>query len=476
MNFNTFRSVSRYCLREAVGRGGITAPGAGFRSLCLVVILMSALSPLNAQTVSGQKPTAAQMPMAAYKLIAIKVTGTKRYSQDQVIAASGLQIGSSAGDDDFRRATERLGASGVFTDVAYSFAYSPAGTKLTLQVTDSTRFLPVRFEDFVWFSDDELQHKLHERAPLYTGELPFTGGLADQVSDVLQAMLVENNVAGHVEYLRFSKPGGEVDSIRYSVSSVAILIRNIEFTGAGANELPLLETAGRKLADREYASSVMSMFAEHQLLPVYRARGYLKAAFGPPQPKVAKQSTPQASDDNRNLTLIDVVFAVEPGRQYKLTGIEWSGNHAIPTETLRTLIHAKTGQPANAVKLQAELGEVEKLYGTLGYIDAKVIAEPKLDDGGETVAYRLDVHEENLYRMGELDIRGLENHFTASLRELWKIKAGAPYDASYLAEFLPQAIKLLTPNLDWEVTTHATPNSHDKTVDVELRYSVKVPQ
>ena len=44
--------------------------------------------------------------------------------------------------------------------------------------------------------------KLHERIPLFKGELPTTGRLPDQVSDVLQAMLVENGIPGHVEYLR----------------------------------------------------------------------------------------------------------------------------------------------------------------------------------------------------------------------------------------------------------------------------------
>ena len=106
--------------------------------------------------------------------------------------------------------------------------------------------------------------------------------MADEVSDVLQAMLVENSIPGHVEYLRAGKQDGPVDSINYHVTDVLIQVRKIEFTGAAADDVPALEAAGRKLADREYSRSRLNLLVQHQLLPVYYARGYLKAQFGDP--------------------------------------------------------------------------------------------------------------------------------------------------------------------------------------------------
>jgi hypothetical protein len=38
------------------------------------------------------------------------------------------------------------------------------------------------------------------------------------------------------------------------------------------------------------------------------------------------------------------------------------------------------------------------------------------------------------------------------------------------------ANKLLPTSLDWEVVPHVTPNIRDKTVDVDLQYSVKAPK
>ena len=64
----------------------------------------------------------------------------------------------------------------------------------------------------------------------------------------------------------------------------------------------------------------------------------------------------------------------------------------------------------------------------------------------------------------------------AKLREAWKIRFGEVYDSTYLREYLPAAHKLLPANLDWEAESHVTANVRDKTVDVDLIYSVKAPK
>jgi outer membrane protein assembly factor BamA len=417
-----------------------------------------------------------QMPPAARTLIAVKVTGTKRFAQDDVVATSGLRMGTTVGEDDFKRAARRLGDTGVFSDIAFSYSYSSAGTKLELQVTDAEKFLPARFEDFVWFTDEELRQKVKEHIPLFSGDLPVAGRLPDEVSDVLQALLVEKGVPGHVNYLRYAHEGGPVESINYSVSDVLIRIRKVQFTGAGTTELPLLDAAAQRLADREYSRSRMSDFVEHQLLPIYRARGYLKASFGLPQPHVVPAPTTDNSSEARNQTFVDVALAVDSGQQYVLSRLDWSGNREIPTETLQSLTSAKVGQPANLVRLAEGLLEAKTLYGARGYINCSIMIEPQFDDLAKTVALRLEVDEDSVYRMGELEFRGLDNSLTAKLRSAWKLRQGDVYDATYLKEYLPEAHRLLPVSLDWEVTPHVTANIRDKTVDVDLQYTAKAPK
>ena len=107
-------------------------------------------------------------------------------------------------EDDFKKAARTLGMTGAFDDVAYSFQYSPEGTKLELQVQDAEKFVPARFDNLVWFSDQELLDQLHAQVPLFQGQLPITGDLADEVSNALQALLITRNVPGRADYLRLA--------------------------------------------------------------------------------------------------------------------------------------------------------------------------------------------------------------------------------------------------------------------------------
>ncbi|MGA7220781.1 MAG: POTRA domain-containing protein, partial [Candidatus Sulfotelmatobacter sp.] len=356
------------------------------------------------------------------------------------------------------------------------FTYSAAGTKLEFQVSDAAKFVPAHFTDFVWFSDEELLRKLRRLIPLYDGNLPISGRLADQVSDVLQAMLVENGVPGQVELRRVNGPGEHTESMDYNVVGVSIRIHQVEFPGAGAAELPWLQAAAQRLIDREYSRAYMANFAEHGLLPVFHDRGFLKATCGTAQPKVVKVAQPDATENLQPPTFVDVTFPVSPGIQYKLKGWEWSGNKEIPTETLQPFIHAKVGEPANTVRLEDDLREVRDLYGSRGYVTASIKADAEFDDPAGTVAYQLVVTEGAIFHMGELEFRGIDNNLTARLRAAWKLHPGDVYDTMYLKEFLPLARKLLPPTVDWEVTPHVTALAGSKTVDVDLEYTAKATQ
>jgi len=311
---------------------------------------------------------------------------------------------------------------------------------------------------------------------MFNGELPLSGNLADRVSDVLQAMLVENAIPGNVEYERTGKANGPVDSIVFRVSEVVIQIRNVEFTGAGEAELPALKEAARRVFDREYSRSVLNALVQHQLLPVYYARGYLKAAFGEPQPKVVKKPSAANEDGPRNLTIVDVTFPVTPGRQYKIKGLQWSGNQVFSTDVLQKMVLGRPGDTANTVRVADNLNDIQKLYSSKGYVTATLKVDAEFDEAAGTALIHLSVKEGSQFHMGELEFRGLDNSLTAKLRNAWKLRPGDVYDATYLSEYLPAAQKLLPSGLDWDVASHVTANMRDKTVDVDLVYSVKAPK
>ena len=95
------------------------------------------------------------------------------------------------------------------------------------------------------------------------------------------------------------------------------------------------------------------------------------------------------------------------------------------------------------------------------------------DETKGTVTYDLQVHEGELYRMGELDIHGLDSKTTSQLQEKWAIHAGAPYDAGYSKRFVEEAWKLLASQVEWTVSAHEAVDDREKVVDVSLNYGVR---
>ena len=434
-------------------------------SIIWLVLSLACLSFCSALAQTPRKQSPKELPPSAFKLVSIKTTGTKRYKSEDVVAASGLQLGQTVSEDDFKKAARVLGETGAFGDVLYSFQYSPYGTKLELQVQDAEKFVPARFDNLVWFSDQELLDQLHTQVPLFQGQLPVAGDLADQVSNALQGLVIARNVQGRVDYLRAAHEEGPIEAFVFSVTGPQIHIGDVAFAGVGESELSLLVAAAKKLKGADFSRSILRTQEDKNFLPIYLQRGYLKATFGDAQAKVVKD-TPEE-------TTVDVSFPVDPGRQYKLTAVILEGHKSFSAENLKPLIHAEIGEPANAVQLDTDIEAIKKLYGTRGFMAVSIQPDMEMDDANSTVKYVLQIQEGDVYSMGDLEIRGLDTHTTARLQDDWKLRGGDPYDSSYSKRFLTEADKEISLLGDWNVSVRESLNREEKTVDVTLRFDPK---
>lgn len=419
----------------------------------------------------GQKTSSNQ-----FTLTSIEVTGNKHYSRDQIASVTGLRIGQSVSDDGktvsediLRQGANRVGDTGAFADVTYRYEYSAKGTKFQLQVREADKFLAARFDNFVWFSDEELLNKLKEKVALFDGRLPVSGSITDQIAKVLQAMLDERKLPGTVEYIPTTgMGGGPIEAITYKVSGLPIHIKDLDFPGAQSGELPLLQTVARPLVNQDYSRSMLRAQEQYNFLPVYLSRGFLKAEFADSQAKVLQQPNP-------GLIVVDAMFPVTPNRQYKLAEIQWAGNTVFASGKLQSLIQLRPGEPANAIQLGKDVQEVTKLYGTRGYIAASIAVSPHFDDASSLVHYVLELREGNLYRMGSLEVQGLDPDATRALSRLWKLQAGDPYDTSYIEkQFFPSLAKarIAVPQ-GLEINFETSLNAANKTVNVKVVFAPK---
>jgi len=429
--------------------------------------------------VASQKHAAKASPDSPSKLIAVKVSGTVRFSDKEIVAASGLQLGRNASDADFKEVVQRLGECGLFTDVAYSYSSSDTGTKLELQLADvdAAKLVPASFENFVWFTDDELHAAVEKNVPLFKDLLPVGGSLPDRVQEALQALLSQRQLPGRVNFLReASTADGAIIAINYRVEEINIRIQGVEFPGATPELATLLMAAARRIIGEEYGRSTLAAAAKFDLLPVYMQRGYLTARFGLPTARMLPQSTDSSVDakssDTREPTELQVVaiLPVSPGIVYLTSSVDVKGCSAISTSQIATHIHLKPGEPADAVGLLRDVENVIKLYRSRGYMTVQVKPEPTFDENQHAVRYDVRIIEGDQYKMGELEILGLDTRAKDRMREAWTLRQGQPYNADYPMKFLEDTRNLVPPEVEWATSVHETPDAKDKTVDVEISF------
>jgi outer membrane protein assembly factor BamA len=402
-----------------------------------------------------------------FKLAELKVVGTDKYTDKQILQACGLKLGQTVNEADFKYAAQVLGDSGFFSDVSYSFEYGANGAQLTFQLKDDAddQFVPATFDNFVWFKDSELFAELQKRHPLFREQLPLKGNFADRVSESLQGILDDTAHPGRVDYLRESAQGSDkLIGFTYRVTAVDFPIQDVEFPGASPDQVEALQAAARRVIGTDYSREGLAKVEELDFLPVYRKRGFLKAKFAPSDAKVISQQP--------NEVQVNAIFPVTPGIVYSTADVTWTGNKVIPTDQLAPLIHLAAGQPADTVRLDSDLVEARKLYRVRGYMMARIAPSAQMDDAKGTVHFDLNVSEGDQFKMGEIDVVGLDSKTKVRLEDAWGLKEGDPYRGDYAKKFLEGANHLL-PDSQMAVDIQEIVNERDKTVDVTLRFSAR---
>jgi len=395
-----------------------------------------------------------------YNLARILVTGSQRYREDDLVRATGLTVNSQVTSDDLQNAANRLGNSGAFASVQFLFkpAIGAKGVEADFQVADAEKYLPAVFENFVWFSEQELQEAVHQAVPLYTGELPTSGAMSDEVSAALSKFLASKGLPSEISYMLSATFGQLPTAYKFRVADANLKVGDVALVGASHMLPEALAKAVAPLKGTAYLRSDVAVVLEKNLVPIYRQHGYLKFAIAEIKPKV----------EGKDQVTIDV--AVNEGDQYRLAGVSWSGNTLLPSDELSRRITLKTGSPVDALQLDRDLAQVRKLFGKFGREAAMIKPVPSFADN--TVTYSFQVTEGDLYHMGKLEIEGIEQEQAHKLEQGWKLAEGEPYDNTYIQQFLAHTL-LRVPGHKWTWMTFEQIDDAQKTVNVRLQVKIE---
>ena len=375
---------------------------------------------LAALLVLQQPPAPAEL-----KLDRIDVVGTKRYPAAEVIRLSGLAQGQAITDTGVQKAGQQIVATGLFKSLRYRYETADGKGHVTFEIVEEDWTRPVVFDNFVWFTDEELTTAVRAEVPSFDGKAPGTEAASAFIGRALQRIIDARRIGGEVQVRdRVNIRTGSHQWI-YKVNGAGLQLCALRTPGATAALASLLQQAAKDdVIGKDYSRSFLVDFAEGTLRQIYAKRGYLKAVFGAPA-AAATGACPG----------VMVTLPVDEGLAYVWGAAEWVGNTAVTAKDLDGLIGIKRGDVADLVRFEEGLRAVETAYEKMGRLERRLAPVPRLDDAARTAAFVITIAEGPEYRMGALEFGGFTPGQAAELTKKWTLKSGVPFDASYQNQF-----------------------------------------
>src|SRR5580704_12543333 len=297
------------------------------------------------------------------RLDSVLVAGSMRFTSEQIATAIGLHAGATVGREELQGAADKLAALGLFTNIQYKFATVLGGLKVTYQVSDGPA-LPVTFDNFPWFSDEELPAGLKASGILFDGGAPSKGTVLDAISEALEKLLDARNVHARVSHEVIAHPFNNQSVQEFRVQNTELTIAKVDFSDALAQNDRLVQEQLPDLIGKPYSRSRVELFEYEQVRPAYLARAYLRVQFGPPVAQFA------ANPSNPLSGQLIVAAPINAGVQYGWAGVQWKGNDSITAQDLNKFSALLPGDPADGNKIQSLWETVRAAYAQLGFLDA----------------------------------------------------------------------------------------------------------
>src|SRR5437773_545191 len=131
----------------------------------------------------------------------IEFVGQKRLTVSQLTSLSELKVGQVVDHDTFDAAAGKLLQSGLLRRLSYRVRSAKGRATVTFQLEEAAANLPIAFENFVWFSEDELIAAIRQAVPFFNGTAPAAGETLDKMTAALQQLLDQKRIAGRVDAL-----------------------------------------------------------------------------------------------------------------------------------------------------------------------------------------------------------------------------------------------------------------------------------
>ena len=402
------------------------------------------------------------LPALAQPLTIQKVafTGAPAFDSAGLMRASGIHPGASTGDE-IRAGAQRLSDTGLFSNVQFKFD----GENLTYNLSVAPHLLKARFDNFVWWTPEELENNLRAQVPLFVGTTPEQGTFPASIADALSKMLAEKSITANISYIPESSAAGQPFSfVTFRIVTPLVKINSVKVEGGIGEFAQQLDSVMQAAANQVYSESTSKDYISTAISNVASENGYLEEHL-----TNFKLGPPVVQGDSVN---IDAVATIEPGPQYHVSEVAWAGSTVVSKEQFAKLNPLKNGNIASKQELTRGMQALGGFYYRNGYMNAKLHANPALDHAKATVSYSITVEPGEQFHLAEVNFRKLSPEQYAAVQKAWTMRPGDLYDRTYVTSFMVKNRQALSGVLGNYGANYVETADHDKhTVDLEISFA-----
>jgi len=399
---------------------------------------------------------------AQYPVAKVTITGGAPYSDAEILSIAALKPGDVLTVETIAGPAQRLLDTGMF-DSAEMELIGPGNrtAHLSLKPVPLDKLLPASFENFVWWTPQELNEAIHAKLPLYRGVCSDAGNLPDLVQAALEQMLAEKGIQATTSHA-IAEPTTEHPQrvVNFRIDNPSIRLQSVELTGTpSAVSADSVRAVNHRLIGDTYNEGLTRITIEDRLLAPWRNLGFIHAQLT----NIVR--TPSSGPGG---IVVAYTAQLQAGEIYKIGAVNWEATPLFSEADFERTLKLQPGDVATNKVLETVQRPILDAYLTQGYLYAHLTRTAVSDDTTHTVGYTLHMVPGAQYHLRKLILLNLTPAARQAFDAMWKMKSGDLFNDLYFRDFISKIVETPGPLRSWGANYDLQPDNETHEVDMTI--------